>query len=152
MLPYDPATDQVLLIEQFRIGAVKVYDPPWLLEVIAGVLEPGEKASELVQREALEEAGCDLQALHTIGDFLLSPGSASEHCTLFCARADLSDAGGVHGLADEGENILVHVLPAEQAVEWCRDGAIRNAIAIIALQWLEIRRLRGETIFPEQPG
>ena len=147
VLPYDPATDQVLLIEQFRIGAIKVYQPPWLLEVIAGVLEPGERAADLVHREAAEEAGCELQALQTIGDFLLSPGSASEHCTMFCGRADLSAAGGVHGLAEEGENILVHVLPAEQALTWCREGVIRNAIAIIALQWLEIQRLRGVDIF-----
>jgi len=148
VLPYDPSTDQVLLIEQFRVGAIKVYQPPWLLEVIAGILEPGEQAADLVRREAAEEAGCELRELRPIGEFLLSPGSTSEHCTLFCGRADLSGTGGVHGLAEEGENILVHVLTAEQAVALCREGGIHNAIAIIALQWLETQRLCGQQIFP----
>lgn len=147
VLPFDPTTDQVLLIEQFRVGAINTYQPPWLLEVIAGVLKPGERASELVHREAVEEADCELTELRSIGDFLVSPGGTSEHCALFCGRADLSRAGGVHGLAEEGENILVHVVAAEQAITWCREGAIRNAVAIIALQWLEIQRLRGEPIF-----
>jgi ADP-ribose pyrophosphatase len=147
VLPYDPVTDRVLLIEQFRIGAIKVYQPPWLLEVIAGVLEPGEQAADLVHREAAEEAGCELQALRPIGEFLVSPGSATEHVELFCGRADLSEAGGVHGLAEEGENILVRTLPAAEAVALCERGKIRNAIAIIALQWLAIQRLCGEEIF-----
>lgn len=148
VLPYDPASDRVLLIEQFRIGAIKIYQPPWLLEVIAGILEPGELATDLVHREAAEEGGCELRELRPIGEFLLSPGSASERCELFCGRADLSDAGGVHGLAEEGENILVHTMPAERAVALSREGAIRNATTIIALQWLEIQRLSGQAIFP----
>ena len=147
VLPYDPASDRVLLIEQFRIGAIKIYQPPWLLEVIAGILEPGEQAVDLVHREAAEEAGCQLQELRPIGGFLLSPGSATEHCELFCGRADLSAAGGVHGLAEEGENILVHTLPAAQAIALCSQGEIRNATTIVALQWLEIQRLSGATIF-----
>ncbi|MDH3712601.1 MAG: NUDIX domain-containing protein [Gammaproteobacteria bacterium] len=147
VLPYDPSTDRVLLIEQFRIGAIKSYQPPWMLEVIAGVLEPGEQAADLVRREAAEEAGCELQALRPIGEFLVSPGSATEHIELFCGRADLTGAGGVHGLVEEGENILVHTFSAAEAVALCERGEIRNAIAIIALQWLAIQRLRGETIF-----
>jgi len=149
VLPYDPRSDRVLLIEQFRIGAMQSYSPPWLLEVVAGVIEEGETAEALVHREALEEAGCTLQELMPVTEFLLTPGCSTEHCTVFCGRADLSQAGGVHGVAEEGEDILVHVLPAERAVELATGGGIRNAITLIALQWLAIRRLSGSRPFSE---
>ncbi len=141
VLPYDPRTDQVLLIEQFRIGAVKDFDSPWMLEVVAGVIEGDETPEDLARREALEEAGCELHELMPITRFLVSPGCSSELCSLYCGRADLADAGGVHGLAEEGENILVHKMPAARAIELLHQGAIANAITTIALQWLETRRL-----------
>lgn len=147
VLPYDPVRDQVALIEQFRIGAIKQYEQPWLLEVVAGVIEPGEDAETLARREAVEEAGCELAELVRISEFLVSPGCTTEHCTLYCGRADLAEAGGIHGVADEGENILVHVMSAERAIALLHEGAIRNATSIIALSWLANQRLAGTLPF-----
>ena len=42
VLPYDPQQRKVVLIEQFRAGAAENADTPWLIECVAGVIEPGE--------------------------------------------------------------------------------------------------------------
>lgn len=140
VLPYDPERDTVVLIEQFRIGALNDTYGPWLLEIVAGVVEEDESAESLVRREAVEEAGCIIQELLPICEFLVSPGGASERINLFCGRVDSSAVNGVHGLAEEGEDILVHVLPFEEALRLMTDGRIRSATPIIALQWLALHR------------
>ena len=38
VLPYDPILDAVVLVEQFRIGALEAPGDPWLLEIVAGVM------------------------------------------------------------------------------------------------------------------
>jgi len=138
VLPYDPQLGKVLLVEQFRIGAHVCGDDPWLLEPIAGILEPGESPEELVHREAMEEAGIELQQLRSICSYLVSPGGSSEKIWLFCAKADLSQAGGLHGLAEEGEDIKVHLFDVAEVLELLHGGQIGNAMALIALQWFEL--------------
>ncbi len=49
VLPYDPATDQILLIEQFRLPARVAGLPAWQLEIIAGI-QDGEESPEAVAR------------------------------------------------------------------------------------------------------
>lgn len=145
VLPYDPVTDQVLLIEQFRVGAVGVKEVPWLIETVAGAVEDGETAEEVAHREAREEAGCALRELIRIGEFFPTPGGCSEKITLFCGIVDASQAGGVHGLAEEDEDILVSVVDLAEALAWVEQGRIDSATPIIALQWLALNRdrLRG---------
>jgi ADP-ribose pyrophosphatase len=58
VLLYDPALDRVVLIEQFRVGALRDPDGPWMMEVVAGLIEAGESAEDVARREAMEEAGC----------------------------------------------------------------------------------------------
>ncbi len=140
VLPYDPATDRVVLIEQFRIGALDVPGDPWLLEPVAGIIEPGESVEEVARREAAEEAGLDLLDLLPACRFFLSPGGSTETCQLFIGRIDAATAGGVFGVADEGEDIRVHVLDLDEALRWLEEGRIRVASTIIALQWLALHR------------
>ncbi|HCO44716.1 MAG TPA: ADP-ribose diphosphatase [Gammaproteobacteria bacterium] len=143
VLPYDPRRDSVLLIEQFRIGPYAHGGSPWQVEIIAGILHEGETPAELARREALEEAGCVLQpTLVPVAAYYMSPGAVSEHMTLFCALTDLDDAGGIHGVDDEDEDIRVHVLEFEHAMAWLQAGRIQNSPAIIALQWLALNRAR----------
>ena len=104
---YDPRLDVVVLIEQFRVGAYAAGVEPWLIEVVAGIIDPGETPEAVVRREAQEEAGCAIGDLHPIGSFLATPGGSSETLTLFCGRVDASEAGGIHGLDHEGEDIRV---------------------------------------------
>ncbi|HEY4134018.1 MAG TPA: ADP-ribose diphosphatase [Alphaproteobacteria bacterium] len=140
VLPYDPVRDEVVLIEQFRPGALAAGFHPWLIEPVAGIIDAGETVEEVVRREAREESGCDIADLVLMHHYLTSPGGTSESCALFCGRVDSSRAGGLHGAADEGEDIRVMAVSAAQAIAWLDEGRVNNALTIIALQWLALNR------------
>ena len=142
VLPYDPVRDEVVLVEQFRVGAGEDSDGPWLIEVIAGYQEPGESAEEVVHREALEEAGCLLRDVEPMHKCYSSPGGSNERVSLFFARTDSSEVGGIHGLDEEGEDIKVHVVSSQQAFDWLDSGRIDSAMPIIAMQWFRLNRER----------
>ena len=135
---YDPDLDSVVLIEQFRMGPLLANDDPWLLEVVAGISEPGESLDEVAHREVKEESNCDVRHLMTLTDFYMSPGASNEKLKLYCGIIDASHAGGIHGLDEEGEDIKVHVIPFNEAYTMIEDGRIANAPAVIALQWLKL--------------
>jgi ADP-ribose pyrophosphatase len=138
VLPYDPIQDDVVMIEQFRPGAIGHPDGAWLWEIVAGILEPGEEPSEVVYREAVEEIGCPVSDIIPICDFFVSPGSTSETTALYCGRVDATQASGIHGVASEYEDIQVHVIPFSTALEMLNAGKIRFAPAVIGLQWLAL--------------
>lgn len=140
VIPYDPHNDAVVLIEQFRVGAMLVNDDPWLLEIVAGAIEEGESADQVAHRETLEEAGCQLKKLIRIGEFFTSPGGASEKITCFCGIVDSTGVGGIHGLEEEHEDILVRVMSFDEAWALLQSGRIESAIPIIGLQWLALNR------------
>ncbi|HNP25208.1 MAG TPA: ADP-ribose diphosphatase [Nitrosomonas sp.] len=142
VLPYDPLRNEVILIEQFRIGAMDAPNGPWLLEIVAGIIETDEKAEDVVKRESLEEADCKVTDLIPLYDYLVSPGGMTERVALFCGRVDTQFAGGIHGATDEGEDIKVHVASLETALQFLEAGKINSASAIIALQWLALNRGR----------
>lgn len=142
VLPYDPLADAVVLIEQFRIGAYAAGLAPWLTEAVAGTIEPGENPEEVARREVLEETGCKVSDLEYIGTILLSPGASTETTTMYCGRVDSKNVGGIHGLPHEGEDILVSVVPTDEAIARATDGPIANGYAVIPLQWLALNRQR----------
>lgn len=141
VLVYDADSDSVLLIEQFRVGALDDIHP-WQLEIIAGLIEPGESPEDVVRREALEEAGVTLGALEKVMEFMPSPGGSDERFGLYVAQADLALAGGIHGLPEEGEDIRVNVMSFNQAMASLQRGRINNAPCILALQWLALNKPR----------
>lgn len=140
VLPYDPQRDEVVLIEQFRVGAMEKVANPWLLELVAGLIDKDEEPEEVARREAIEEADLTLTSLWPITQYFPSPGGSNERVHLFVGRCNSEGAGGVHGLAEEGEDIRVQVMPLEDALSAVRDGRIDNAASIIALQWLALNR------------
>ena len=140
VLPFDIKRQKVVLIEQFRIGAIHDQEPPWLIECVAGVIEDGETTSQVALRECVEEADCQVEKLIPISRYYVSPGGTTEDCSLFCGLVDSEGVGGIHGLPHEHEDIRVMVLDAEQAFTWVREGKIRSSATIIALQWLELNR------------
>ena len=142
VLPYDARRDRVVLIEQFRAGAIDDPEGPWLIESVAGVIEDGESEQQVAIRESVEEAGCEIERLHAISRYYVSPGGTSELCSLFCGLIDSDGVGGIHGLPHEHEDIRVMVVDADEAFAWVRDGKIRSSATIIALQWLELNRAR----------
>jgi ADP-ribose pyrophosphatase len=142
VLPYDPVNDAVVLIEQFRVGALKFKADPWLLEIIAGAVEEGESPQQVAHRESWEEAGCQIKQLLTISEFFTTPGAFGEKITLFCGIVDTATMGGVHGLAAEDEDIRVEVVSFDVAWGMLENGSIDSAIPMIGLQWLAMNRER----------
>lgn len=142
VLLYDPANDKLVMIEQFRIGAIGDEYGPWLLEIVAGVVEEGESVKDVARRECMEEAGLDVHAFETIHTFYSSPGGCSEKIYILCGLADSTKANGIHGIADEGEDIKVSVLDYDEVVDLLESDHISSAIPIIALQWLQLNRER----------
>ena len=140
VLPYDPVRDEVILLEQFRIGAFAADLPPWQIEIVAGIIEAGEAPEDVARREAMEECGCAVGDLVPIYNFLTSPGVLSETTALYCGRVDATDAGGVHGIDDEHEDIRAFATPFSEALSWLEAGRIDFVPAIVALQWLALNR------------
>lgn len=143
LLAYDKQQDKVILVEQFRFGAMAGEQSPWLLELIAGMIDEGEEAEQVVKREAFEEAGLVVGKCQFMLSYLVSPGGTTETLDLFVADVDSTNVEGVFGLAEEGEDIRVHAVPRELAFEWVKTGKINNAATIIGLQWLELNREQG---------
>jgi len=142
VLLFDPVLDKVVMIEQFRIGAIDDPAGAWILEVIGGVIDPGETPDEVARREAVEEAGCRVGKLEPICNFMVSPGFSTERIFLFCGEVDASSAGGIHGLEHEGEDIRVEVLSSEALIGELYGGRLNCTSAIIAVQWLAMNRER----------
>jgi ADP-ribose pyrophosphatase len=139
VLPYDPERDQIVLLEQFRIGALDFPGGPWLLEIVAGIMdEPGETPEDVARRETIEEAGCEIIELVPICHYLVSPGGTSESITLFCGRVNVAQVGGICGVVDEHEDIRLHVVSRAEALNLLDSGRINSAAPIIALQWLKL--------------
>lgn len=140
LMPYDPINDLVVLQEQFRPGAVGRDNTPWMLEFVAGMFGKNESPVEVAIREAEEEAGLLLteEDIEPVYQYFSSPGGTTEFLHLFVARVDATNVGGIYGLPEEAEDILVHVVTREYALELLATGKILNAATIIGLQWLAL--------------
>ncbi len=144
VLPYDPVTDRVLLVEQFR-PATFVRDDrnPWVLETVAGRCDADEPVEETARREVVEEAGLTVQSLEKIGSYYSTPGCVTEYIFSFVAIVDLANARAqTHGLASEGEDILTHILSFEQVMELFRTGEADCGPLFVSLLWLQSNRTR----------
>ena len=137
ILPYDVANDKIVLIEQFRAGAIRTNTSPWQLEIIAGMFEKHEQPIEVAIREAKEEANLVIEPdnIKKIMEYLSSSGAMTECIHLYYANVDSYNIAGVYGVAEENEDILVHVLPRTEVIALLQQGKITNAATIIALQW-----------------
>ena len=142
VLPYDPKTDRILLIEQFRMGAFGRGDKmPWLYEPIAGMVDLGETPIETARREAQEEAGLKDLDLIPMFDGYPSPGGSTTYFHFYLGLCDLSgDFGPSGGLAGEGEDIQTHVMSFQEAFDMVRAGSCRVLPLTTALLWLAHHR------------
>jgi ADP-ribose pyrophosphatase len=139
ILLYDPERDSVVLVEQFRLAALLGDRSPWQLEAVAGLLDghSDETAEQVARREAREEAGLDpLGPLVPIQTILPASGSYDEAIELFCGRVDARDAEGIHGLAEEQEDIRVVVKTMAEVEAMLDAGEIDNGHTVICLYWL----------------
>ncbi len=142
-LPYDAKRDRVLLIEQFRSGPYVAGDAnPWAVEAVAGVINPGETPETVARREAVEEAGLEIGRIAKVGTGYSSPGGMSEVMHLFVVEADLAEAGGLHGLAEEGEDIRAWSEPLDAALARIATPQVHVAPLMTILYWLALNRDR----------
>ena len=145
LVPYDPITDQVVLIEQFRFPALAAGLDPVLVELPAGLCEDGETPEATIRREMREEMAMDADLVEWAGAYILTAGGSDETCDLFVGRvtAPATDADGIawhSGEAAEHEDIRVRVWPAATAIEAALAGRFPNSITTIGLLWLAARR------------
>lgn len=132
---YDPATDEVVLTEQYRSGAHLAGVDPWLVDIVAGRIDPSESALDAIEREIREESGLSPHKVELIGEFLTAPHLSSEKVFLHCATVNAAQAGGLHGIAHEGEDIRVMVMPRAEAVLLPQSRPL-SLWAALALNWL----------------
>tara|TARA_B110000503_G_scaffold59830_1_gene95271 strand:+ start:4001 stop:4624 length:624 start_codon:yes stop_codon:yes gene_type:complete len=144
VLMYDAQRDEVVLIEQFRVGAMGHEDGPWQLEMVAGMIDTQETSEQVAVRECEEESGAMITEsdLEVVCKYLVTPGGSNESLDIYCASVDSSQLGGVHGLSTEGEDIQVQVIERQMLWQMLEQGSLTNAATIIATQWLQIHHLR----------
>ncbi|GLS82473.1 NUDIX domain-containing protein [Paraferrimonas haliotis] len=138
VLPYDPVRDEVVLIEQLRFPALDKVSSPWLVELVAGMIDTDEQPEDVAHRELHEETGLLAQRLQFICKFLPSPGGCSELLHLYFASVDATSIQQHAGLAEENEDIRVFALPRQQVLQQLQQGEITNGATIIGLQWLAL--------------
>lgn len=139
VLPYDPIRDRVAVIEQYRPAASVQGDPhPWLIEPVAGICDAGETHEDTARREAREEAGLEIGALHLVGRYYPTPGGVAQVLVSYVGLCDLpDDLAALHGLADEGEDIRLHLLPFAQVMAILDAGHLTNAPLLASALWLD---------------
>ncbi|MBF0583769.1 MAG: NUDIX domain-containing protein [Magnetococcales bacterium] len=140
VLPYDPVTDTVILIRQFRIGAYLAGEPGWCLEIVAGNCVDNDFPAN-ARREVLEEVGWTVTELRPILSYFTSPNLSNERLHLFLGIIDSTnraDSGG--GLLHEHEDIQVLPMPFSQAMARAAAGEFNTSPSILAMQWLAQHR------------
>lgn len=142
ILLYDPVLKQFALVEQMRLGVLGREQSPWLLELVAGMLDKdNEEPAAVAKRETVEESGLEVLAIKPVMEYFCSPGGSTEFISLFCGKVDLAGVkSAIFGVADENEDIRLHVLSVDEAFTLLDQGQLNNAMTIIALQWFLLNR------------
>lgn len=143
IVPYDPKTDMVVLLEEFRNGKFAAGDnQPWSISIAAGMIEERENPEKMARREMLEETGCEVGRIEEAMTFYSMPGGSSQRMTIFCAEVSVENVGGIHGLAEEGEDIRVFSVSYNRCKEMLENNEFDNAASIIGIEWLGRNRDR----------
>lgn len=144
VIPYDPVRQEIIFVEQFRIGMLVRKEHPWTLEIVAGFMDiDGETAPETAKREVFEETGCEVTQLHPLISYYHSPGGSAGKTHIFIGEVDAHTVQKYTGIIEEGEDICVHRIPVAMVKEKLLNNEINNSTAIISLQrffmenWIE---------------
>lgn len=132
---YIPETDEILLNQQFRLGAALAgAEDPFMFETAAGAVDEGESVEAAARREAFEETGCEVLDLEFFGKVYSSPGCMAEEYHMYIGRIAKATAG-IYGHEHEGEEIKTHLLPVPTVLQMLDDGAITNVTTALGLNW-----------------
>lgn len=145
VLVFNQTTDKLILISQFRYPTYKNNDG-WIIESIAGMIDPGETPEESARREVQEETGLDIDAFEHIATFYPSPGGSSERIYLFYSEVSGEKAKykKTSGLIGHGEDIKAVEITLADALAKIKSGKIVDAKTIIGIYWLENRQLKNK--------
>lgn len=116
--------DNIWFVKQYRHATGQV-----VLELPAGVMEPGEQPELCAYRELREEIGMSAQHFQKIGEFYIAPGYSSEYLHIFLATGLQPDP--LPG--DEDEFIRVERIPAKFAYSMIEDGKLQDAKSLASL-------------------
>jgi ADP-ribose pyrophosphatase len=140
---YDPEREQVVMIEQARLPAFVVGLAPVLTEIVAGLADHGETPDAVARREVAEETGLELIGEPVlISHMITTPGYSTETVHVYCGRVDAREAGGIHGVEHEHEDLRVIVLGLDEFARRLEDGRIANSFSLVAGFWLMANRQR----------
>ena len=135
LLPYDPIKKEIVLIQQFRAGVLSRYDKNYLYEIVAGIIDKGEKPEDTAKRECLEETGCEVKKILPIQAYFPSPGSSESYYNIFLGEINAFDGERIRGLENENEDILVKSFKVEDVRKMLKEKKINNGLTLVALQW-----------------
>lgn len=135
LLPYDPIRKEIVLIQQFRAGIISRYNKDYLFEIVAGIIDKGEKPEETAARECMEETGCKVNKIIPVQGYFPAPGSSESYYNLYLGEVNSFDGERIKGLKSENENILVKSFKVAQVKKMLMDKEIKNGLTLIALQW-----------------
>jgi ADP-ribose pyrophosphatase len=149
IIPYDPRTNQIVLVEQFRAAAnatamqgILPGVSPWILEFPAGIIDEGETPEQVARRELTEETGCVAEDIVPIARFFVSPGGTTESVAMYCAKVVAPEDGIIHGLPHENEDIRVRVVDLDAALQLIDSDVITSSETLFGLAWLALKRER----------
>jgi ADP-ribose pyrophosphatase len=147
ILLFDPRLEKLIFVEQFRPGAMESESSPWLIELVAGMIETNEQPESVAIRESQEEAGCEVKRVKKICEYLVSPGGTTERIWLYVGEIDASNLPKYAGLDDENEDIRIHSIDVNLAYKWLDSGRLNNAMTLIAVQWFKLNWRKNEDLF-----
>ncbi len=142
VLPYDPVSDCVLLVEQVRSGPLMRGAPnPWALEPVAGMVDPGETPEDAAIRETAEEADISNFTLRKMFGCYPSPGGSTDYFYCYLALGTLPEPTSyTGGMPEENEDLRIHVIPFSDAMRLVETGEANIAPLIAMLLWLQRER------------
>jgi ADP-ribose pyrophosphatase len=143
LLPYDPIKKEIILIQQFRAGVLSRYDEDYLLEIVAGIIDVGEKPEETAKRECFEETGCEVKKIHPIQSYFPAPGSSESYYHLYLGEIQTFDGERIRGLEKENEDILVKSFKIDEVRQMLKEKKIINGLTLVALQWFFLEYYKG---------
>lgn len=118
------ADGSVTLIEQYRHAAGGL-----ILEIPAGVIEPGERPEVCASRELAEEARLRADELRLLTVIHTTPGFTDERIHLYLGTG-LSET---EGELDPDEYLSVRRMPLSEALVMASDGRITDAKTLVTL-------------------
>jgi ADP-ribose pyrophosphatase len=123
ILPID-ADGNIYFVKQYRIGSNCD-----LLELPAGVMDPGEDPSLSARRELREEIGLDAQECKSLGGFYLAAGYSDEFNHVFLASGLFESPLD----PDEDEFLNIQKIPVNNVYQKAFQGAFQDAKTLAAL-------------------